>query len=410
MDQRDVFRMRVTRAIDWRAERDRVDLAAVATNLLGPAPGRRGEHGRRLWWSCPLHDDRNPSFAIDPGRPFWRCFGCGEHGDAATLVMRVRSCSFPEALAYLTGDHARTGRAPLGPAKAPAARPRPQPSGLPEPEALALVEGAASALWTSAGSDALCYLTDARRLSPQTIRTARLGWTSSAEGVPWSPPGIVIPWFDGPRLALVKVRPPDDWRERFPPSKRPPKYLEAFRDPARVSCYPGPESIRAGRPLIATEGELDALALGEALGEWAAVVTLGSASAEPSPDILGRFLGAAAWFVATDADPAGDKAADRWPARARRVRPPEPFKDWTDARVAGVDLARWWRDRVGGNPRPPLFSWEELATWRWGGATEADTGLVIDHTDPVKAREAVSAALADTDDPERAAIRGEAGA
>jgi len=29
--------------IDWSEIRDRVDLAAVATALLGPAPGRRGE-------------------------------------------------------------------------------------------------------------------------------------------------------------------------------------------------------------------------------------------------------------------------------------------------------------------------------------------------------------------------------
>ena len=32
--------------IDWKTERERIDLAAVATSLLGPAPGRRGERGR----------------------------------------------------------------------------------------------------------------------------------------------------------------------------------------------------------------------------------------------------------------------------------------------------------------------------------------------------------------------------
>jgi hypothetical protein len=55
--------------IDWRAERGRIDLAAAVTNLLGPAPGRRGERGRRLWWPCPFHQERNPSFCVDPGKP-----------------------------------------------------------------------------------------------------------------------------------------------------------------------------------------------------------------------------------------------------------------------------------------------------------------------------------------------------
>jgi hypothetical protein len=49
--------------IDWPSVRDRTDLAKVATALLGPAPGRRGERGRRLWWRCPLgsHDDADPA-------------------------------------------------------------------------------------------------------------------------------------------------------------------------------------------------------------------------------------------------------------------------------------------------------------------------------------------------------------
>src|SRR4051795_10627410 len=89
--------------IDWKEERERIDLAAVATGLLGPAPGRRGERGRRLWWRCPFHPDNNPSLCVDPGSGWWRCFGCSEHGDAADLVMRLKGLSFPEAVRSLTG-------------------------------------------------------------------------------------------------------------------------------------------------------------------------------------------------------------------------------------------------------------------------------------------------------------------
>src|SRR3954469_11427299 len=85
--------------IDWKAVRDTIDLAEVATRLLGPAPGRRGERGRKLWWSCPLgtHEDRNPSLCVDPAKGRWKCYGCGQHGDAAALVMRLEGLTFPEA-------------------------------------------------------------------------------------------------------------------------------------------------------------------------------------------------------------------------------------------------------------------------------------------------------------------------
>ena len=48
--------------LDWKTIRDSIDLAEVATRLLGPAPGRRGKRSRRLWWHCPLgtHKGRKP--------------------------------------------------------------------------------------------------------------------------------------------------------------------------------------------------------------------------------------------------------------------------------------------------------------------------------------------------------------
>jgi hypothetical protein len=119
------------------------------------------------------------------------------------------------------------------------------------------------------------------------------------------------------------------------------------------------------------------LLLGQELGELAAVVTLGSASARPEPAILGRMLAASPWFIATDADEAGDKSAGGWPASARRVRPPGSFKDWTEAKAGGVELVRWWRDVLAGAERPELFTWEELSRQRWGLGLD-DTTLRID--------------------------------
>jgi hypothetical protein len=204
----------------------------------------------------------------------------------------------------------------------------------------------------------------------ETIRAARLGWTPR-ESIPtrngdraFEARGWVIPWFSAEGLALVKIRQPDGRR---------PKYAEAYRDPARLVCYPSPETVRPGRPLVVVEGEFDALCLGQELGELAPAVTLGSASSRPTLDILSRFLPASPWFVATDGDDAGDKGAAAWPARARRVRPPEPHTDWTEAEAAGVNLRRWWQDVLSGIERPHLFSWDELSTWRWGASKDDPT-------------------------------------
>src|SRR3954453_19880351 len=121
--------------LDWASVRDTLDLAEVATHLLGPAPGRRGERGRRLWWPCPFHEDRNPSLTLTPDGGHWHCFGCGESGDAAAMVMRLEGVTFPEAVAYLTGAPAPWGKAATRPAKRPVTARPAEPSGTPEADA-----------------------------------------------------------------------------------------------------------------------------------------------------------------------------------------------------------------------------------------------------------------------------------
>lgn len=348
------------RVNDWPTIRDTIDLAAVITQLLGPPPGRRGEHGGRLWWPCPFHDDANPSFCVKPGELYWRCFGCGASGDAAELVMHLNGCTFPEAKSFLAGRSTSPAiqRRPVARPTAP-----PEPTGLDEADAAELVEASTRRLWTTEGTGALEYLRG-RGLRDDTIRAARLGCTAGVtiptrEGKTTSARGVVIPWLCESGLALVKVRQPDGTR---------PKYKEAFRDPARVLHYPGVDAVHPGRALVISEGEFDALLLGQELLDLASVVTLGSSSARPSSAFLAAILAASPWFVATDGDDAGEHAAGAWPSTARRIRPPSAFKDWTEAAQGGVNLRRWWAQVLAGNLDPPLFTWEELATWRWGPA------------------------------------------
>src|SRR5271157_3796602 len=375
-------------------------LAAVATALLGP-PARR--EGRRLLWLCPFHDDHHPSFQVDPDRREWRCWVCGIRGDAAELEMKLRGVAFPEAAriaAELSGIVTPLGKStrltPRPRPPAPAARNPDKPaspsveqsSGLPLADAIALATDAADRLWKPEGTEALAYLYG-RGLADETIRAARLGWTPrvmvpTRDGDRCYPArGVVIPWFDRDRLALVKIRDPD--------APKPKRYKEAFRD--RPGIYPCPEAIRPGWPLIIGEGELDALLLGQELRDLAAVVTLGPSSNRPDVGVIGRMLCAPVRLIALDADKAGDDAALEWPALAIRVRPPEPFNDWTEAAQAGIDLRCWWLPRLGGTEA----LWTHLAAQRWGPAlNDPNPGIIIDRPEPERIR---ALAAADRPDP-----------
>lgn len=47
---------------------------------------------------CPFHDERTPSFNVNPARNIFKCFGCSKAGSAVKFVMEIESCSYPEAL------------------------------------------------------------------------------------------------------------------------------------------------------------------------------------------------------------------------------------------------------------------------------------------------------------------------
>ena len=51
-------------------------------------------------WSalCPFHKEKSGSFYLYPGTASYYCFGCHEHGDVFSFVMKMETVSFPEAV------------------------------------------------------------------------------------------------------------------------------------------------------------------------------------------------------------------------------------------------------------------------------------------------------------------------
>ena len=63
-------------------------------------PVRRLSRGR--WMGlCPLHDDHNPSFLIDPGKNLFYCYGCGRGGDVIRFAELYHQVQFRQALELL---------------------------------------------------------------------------------------------------------------------------------------------------------------------------------------------------------------------------------------------------------------------------------------------------------------------
>ncbi len=50
---------------------------------------------------CPFHQERTPSFTVTPARGTFKCFGCGEGGDAITFVMKTENVDFVDAIEQL---------------------------------------------------------------------------------------------------------------------------------------------------------------------------------------------------------------------------------------------------------------------------------------------------------------------
>jgi len=80
--------------------RDRVDLVDLIGRFVSLKPAGRNHKGL-----CPFHGEKTPSFVVTPDRGTYKCFGCGEGGNAFGFLMAMENLTFPEAVRQLAGQH-----------------------------------------------------------------------------------------------------------------------------------------------------------------------------------------------------------------------------------------------------------------------------------------------------------------
>ena len=77
--------------------RSRVSIYDVVSQSVRLQPSGNG----RFKGLCPFHDEKTPSFTVDPQRNTYHCFGCQAHGDSLRFIQETRNLNFPEAIRTL---------------------------------------------------------------------------------------------------------------------------------------------------------------------------------------------------------------------------------------------------------------------------------------------------------------------
>ena len=79
---------------DVKAAADMVEVVSARTPL-------RRASGTRFTGRCPFHEEKTPSFSVNPVDKLYYCFGCGKGGDLVSFVQETESVDFVGAIEWL---------------------------------------------------------------------------------------------------------------------------------------------------------------------------------------------------------------------------------------------------------------------------------------------------------------------
>jgi DNA primase len=157
--------------------RERVRDAVDFEELVGARTELKRSGVRRLQGLCPFHEERTPSFGIDPVEKLYHCFGCGAGGDVFTFVMETEGLDFAGALESLADRYGvQLEREAEDPREAARREARDR--------LLALLERTAAyyvrVLWESPEAALAREYLAGRGLEEETLREFRVGFSPSA--------------------------------------------------------------------------------------------------------------------------------------------------------------------------------------------------------------------------------------
>ena len=82
------------------AVRDRIRDATDIVDLVSEHV-QLTRRGRNFLGLCPFHEEKTPSFSVNPDRQFYHCFGCGAGGDVFKFIQEIDRVTFIEAIKFL---------------------------------------------------------------------------------------------------------------------------------------------------------------------------------------------------------------------------------------------------------------------------------------------------------------------
>jgi DNA primase len=304
------------------AAADMVDVVAGRTQLRKVGPRYSGR--------CPFHEERTPSFSVNPVDKLYYCFGCGAGGDLIKFVRETEQLDFVGALEWLADRYRVELEYEEGSPQVEAARKR-------RDRLHALLDQAAAFyerhLWdTAAGEPVRAYL-ESRSLGEAVCREFRLGLSpgvglaqkaqqkgftrdelraaglTNARGNDYFPRRLMFPLADA-RGRIVgfqarKLHEDDPLRGKYVNS---PEGELFHKSRVLYGLHLARTAIAKEERAIVVEGNTDVIALRQA-GLQPVVASMGTALTEQQVKELARLT--PRLYLCFDADAAGESATLR---------------------------------------------------------------------------------------------------
>jgi DNA primase len=304
--------------------------ASDIVEVVSQRTALRRASGQRYTGRCPFHEERTPSFSVNPVEKLYYCFGCGKGGDVVSFVRETDNLDFVAAIEWLAERFRVTLEYEETSPQAEAARSR-------RDRLFALLEQATSfyerVLWEStAGEPVRAYL-ESRSLHEPVVREFRLGLSPgqglarkaqergftvqelraaglvNQRGNDYFPPRLMFPLGDARGRVIGfqarKLHDDDPLRGKYVNSPEGELFKKSN---VLYGLHLARTSIAKQDRAVVVEGNTDVIALRQAAFE-PAVASMGTALTEGHLRELGRLT--KRLYLCFDSDAAGEEATLR---------------------------------------------------------------------------------------------------